>query len=130
MSRYVIPKAPGLATGAADGFGSRLAKYIPAELVAMYTISIGGLVSAKPPVSSSPWIALGVIVVFLAATFLYFVRKAPAGTVRKAHMIASPIAFVAWAYPLAAPLLGAWFIGWVAIIGQTVAALAAWLIEP
>jgi hypothetical protein len=130
MSRYVIPNAPGLAAGAEDGFGARLAKYIPAELVAMYTIAIGGLVSAKPPASVSHWIAVGLIVLFLAATFLYFVRKAPAGTVRKAHMIASPIAFVAWAYPLAAPLLGGWCIGWVAIIGQTVAALSAWLIEP
>lgn len=66
---------------------------------------------------------------FLAATIFFFVQKASAGAVRKAHLIASPIAFVAWGYPLAAPLLGPWFIGYIAIIGQALAALAAWLIE-
>ena len=130
MSRYVTQVSPGLAAGTADGFGTRLAKYIPAELVTMYMVAINSLVAAKPPATLRPWIAAGLIVLFLAATFLYFVRNAPAGPVRRAHMAASPIAFVAWAYPLAAPLLGGWFIPWVAVIGQIVAALAAWLIVP
>jgi hypothetical protein len=127
-NRYVRPVTTGLAAGSNDGFGERLAKYLPTELVSIYTIAIGGLISSNPPKSAGPWIALGMIVVFFAAT-LYFVKKAPAGSVRKAHLVASPIAFVAWAYPLASPLLGAWFIGYVAIIGQALAALAAWLIE-
>lgn len=130
MSRYVIPQNPGLLNGTGDGFGTRLAKYIPAELVAMYTLTINSLVAAKPPAAFSPWIAVGMIVLFLLATIFYFVQRAPAGPVRRAHMIASPIAFLAWAYPLAAPLLGTWFIAWVAVIGQAAAALAAWLIAP
>ena len=127
-SRYVLPQRTGLAAGSNENFSDRLAKYLPTEIVGIYTISIGGLISANPPKSAAPWIALGMIIVFFAAT-LYFVRKAPAGSVRKAHLVASPIAFVAWAYPLASPLLGVWFIGYVAILGQTLAALAAWLIE-
>ncbi len=130
MSRYVIPNTPGLASGAGDGFGARLTKYLPAELVTLYTASLGLVIAARPPVTIAPWIAVGLIALFLAATLLYFVRRAPAGRVRTAHLIASPIAFVAWAYPLAAPLLGAWFIGWVAALGQAVAALAAFLIQP
>lgn len=133
MSRFVVPKRPGLAAGAAeppDGFGGRLAKYLPAEIVTFYTIAIGGLVSAKPDASAAPWIAVGLMALFCAATFAYFGYKAPKGVVRRAHLIASPIAFLAWAYPLAAPLLGKWFIGWIAIIGQAVTALAAWLLAP
>lgn len=128
-NRYVRPVTTGLAAGSNDGFGDRLAKYLPTELVSIYTITIGALISANPPKSAGPWIALGIIAMFLAATLIFFVRKAPAGSVQNAHLLASPIAFLAWAYPLAAPLLGAWFIGYVAIIAQALAALAAWLIE-
>ena len=133
MSRFVVPRRPGLAAGAQeppDGFGARLAKYLPAEIISIYTMAIGGLVSAHPNASIAPWIAVGLMALFCIATFGYFGYKAPGGVVRKAHLVASPIAFLAWAYPLAAPLLGSWFIGWIAIIAQTIAALAAWLLEP
>jgi len=133
MSRFVVLTRTGLAAGGTeppDGFGARLTKYLPTDIVSIYTIAIGGLVSAKPDKATAPWIAVGLMVVFCAATFVYFKRKAPEGDVRRAHLVASPIAFVAWAYPLAAPLLGAWFIGWIAIIGQAIAALAAWLLGP
>ncbi len=67
---------------------------------------------------------------FLAGTFAYFWFKAPPGVVRTAHLVASPVAFVALAYPLAAPLLGGWFVGWLAIVGQAIAALLAWIVAP
>jgi hypothetical protein len=124
---------PGLAGGIAeppDGFRGRLTKYVPAEIVSIYTIAIGGLVSVKLDSAIAPWIAVGLIVVFCAGTLAYFGFMAPAGVVRSAHLVASPIAFLALAYPLAAPLFGPWFIGGVAIIGQAVAALIAWLLAP
>ena len=133
MSRFVVPKRPGLAAGTAeppDGFTARLVKYLPADIVAIYTTAVAGIVSSKPDVSVRPWIALGLIVVFVAGTFVYFLKKAPPGVVRDAHLIASPIAFLALSYPLAAPLLGDWFVGYIAIVGQAIAALVAWLLEP
>jgi hypothetical protein len=133
MSRFVVLTRTGLASGATeppDGFGARLTKYLPTDIVSIYTIAVGGLVSAKPGPAVARWLAIGLMVFLSIVTFVYFKRKAPAGDVRKAHLVASPIAFVAWAYPLAAPLLGAWFIGWIAIIGQVVAAALAWLLGP
>ena len=133
MSRFVVLTRTGLASGAEeppDGFGARLTKYLPTDIVSIYTIAIGGLVSAKPGPAIAPLIAIGLMVFFCVVTFVYFKLKAPAGDVRKAHLVASPIAFVAWAYPLAAPLLGTWFIGWIAIIGQAIAAAFAWLLGP
>jgi hypothetical protein len=114
MSRFVVLTRTGLAAGGTeppDGFGARLTKYLPTDIVSIYTITIGGLVSAKPDKAIAPWIAFGLMVVFCAATFVYFKRKAPEGDVKRAH-------------------LGAWFIGWIAIIGQAIAALAAWLLGP
>ena len=51
MSRFVVLTRTGLASGAEeppDGFGARLTKYLPTDIVSIYTIAIGGLVSAKP----------------------------------------------------------------------------------
>jgi hypothetical protein len=133
MSRFVVPKNPGLASATAeppDDFRGRLVKYLPADIVAFYTCAIGGIISSKPADAAKPWIALGLIVAFTLGTFVYFWKKAPHGVVRDAHMIASPIAFLALSYPLAAPLLGDLFIGWAAIIGEALAALVAFLLEP
>lgn len=133
MSRFVVPTRPGLAAGATeppDGFRGRLVKYVPADIIAIYTTAVGGIISSKPDASIAQWIALGLIGFFFAGTFAYFWFKSPPGVVRGAHLVASPIAFLALAYPLAAPLLGAWFVGWAAIIGQAVAAFLAWVIAP
>lgn len=133
MSRFIVPTRPGLAAGTAeppDEFRARLTKYLPAEIISIYTIAIGSLVSVKHDPVIAQWIAVGLMVLFFMATVAYFAFKAPLGTSRKAHIVASPIAFLAWAYPLAAPLLDSWFIGWVAIIAQAIAALVAWLIAP
>lgn len=90
----------------------------------------GKQLSSKPGDSIEPWITLGLIVLFVAGTFAYFWFKSPTGVVRSAHLVASPVAFLALAYPLAAPLLHGWFIGWLAIVGQAIAALLAWLVAP
>src|SRR5689334_23291745 len=107
MSRFVVPRRPGLAKGEAeppDGFSGRLVKYVPADIVAIYTSAVGGIISSRPDAGIEPWIALGLIVLFSAGTFAYFWFKSPPGVVRKAHLVASPVAFLALAYPLAAPL--------------------------
>lgn len=133
MSRFVVPRHPGLAAANAeppDGFRGRLTKYVPAEILALYTTAVGGLITAKPTAAIAPWIAVGLVVFFLLGTVVYFWRKAPPGAVRKAHLVASPFAFLATAYPVAASLFGAWFIGWIAIFVQALAALLAWLIDP
>lgn len=117
-------------SGAAGRVRGRLVKYVPADIVAIYTSAVGGIISSKPGDTIEPWIALGLIVLFVAGTFAYFWFKSPTGVVRSAHLAASPVAFLALAYPLAAPLLHGWFIGWLAIVGQAIAALLAWLVAP
>ena len=133
MSRFVVPRRPGLAEGTAepaDGFRGRLVKYVPADIIAIYTSAVGGIISAKPDAATAQWIAVGLMVFFFLGTIAYFLFKAPKGVVRNAHLVASPIAFLGLAYPIAAPLLGSWFIGYVAIIGQAIAAFLAWIVAP
>jgi hypothetical protein len=107
-----------------------LVKYVPTDIVAIYTSMVGGIISSKPEASIQPRIALGLILIFFLGTLAYFWFRSPPGVVRNAHLVASPVAFLALAYPIAAPLLGTWFVGWVAIGGQGIAALFAWLVAP
>jgi hypothetical protein len=121
----------GLAGGPApDNFPARLAKYIPAEILSIYTAAVGALASAHPGEQKAKWIALGLMLLCAVLTAAYFGRAAPAGDVTRAHVIASPIAFLALAYPVSSALLGDWFIGYIAVLGQVVAALLAWFLVP
>jgi hypothetical protein len=132
MSRFVVPTREGLAAGRtepADGFTARLTKYVPAEVVTLYTMTTAGIIALKPEPGDAKLYAFGLIVIFLVGT-IWYVMKAPSGPVRNAHVVASPIAFLALAYPIAAPLLGDSFIAPLALVGQGVAALVAWLAAP
>ena len=78
MSRFVVPQRPGLAGGEPpDGFSGRLTKYVPAEIVSIYTIATAGVISSKPDPRITGWIALGLMVVFCAGTLGYVWKKAP-----------------------------------------------------
>jgi hypothetical protein len=131
MSRFVVPSNPALASAGdrPDDFGGRLVKYLPAELLTIYTGAVSIIAAAKPPVAAAPWIAFGLIVVGLLATVFYFANRAPS-TVKSAHLIASPVAFVAWSYAVSSPLLADFYLGWVAALAQGISALIAWSLAP
>lgn len=133
MSRFVTLRRPGLAAGsteAPDTWTGRLAKYVPGDFLAAYTALIGIAVNAKPDPSLAPWIVLALIVGFVVIVDIYFYRKAPQGQVRTLHMIMSPAAFVALAYPIGAPLLGTWFFGWVSAGLPIIVAVVAAVWDP
>jgi hypothetical protein len=55
--------------------------------------------------TESPWVAFGLIILFLGITIGYIMWKSPPPS-RTAHLIVGPIAFLAWAYPISSALLG------------------------
>ena len=133
MSRFVVPSREGVVAGAGeapDDFAGRIVKYVPTEIVAIFTGIIGGLASAKMDQETALMVGLGSIVAFVIGTVAYIYFRAPVGIVRNAHLIVSPLAFLAWAYPISSSLLRDWFIGWVAIIGQGIVLLLALIIAP
>jgi hypothetical protein len=70
------------------------------------------------------------MVVFSIGTWAYMTFRAPKGEVKKAQQIVSPLAFLAWSYVIASPLLGLAFIGWIALIAQAIILLLALIIAP
>lgn len=133
MSRFVVPKSPGVVAGAptqADGALGRVVKYVPTEIVALFTMFVGGMASFKIASATSQRIGVGAVVAFLIATVVYMAIRAPTGTVKRAHLIVSPLAFLAWAYPISSALLGDWFVGYVAFLLQIFVLLLAVIIAP
>jgi hypothetical protein len=133
MSRFVVPSRPGLVAGEGeppDGLTGRIVKYVPAEILSIFAMAIGGVASYKPAPEIAWLIAAVLIVVFCIGTWAYMTFRAPEGNVRKAQQIVSPLAFLAWSYVISSPLLGSAFIGWVALIAQAIILLLALIIAP
>jgi hypothetical protein len=133
MSRFVVPSGPGLVKGEGeppDGLETRIVKYVPAEILSIFTMAIGGVASSKPPQQTAELIAIGLIVVFCIGTLAYFACVAPKGPVKQAHMVVSTFAFLAWSYPISSALLGQFFVGWAAIVLQALVLLLAAIIAP
>ena len=122
MSRWVVPKRPGLAAAAGDqpdGPLARVVKYVPAEIVTAYTLLFSALVTMNLPIGQSQRIVCGLIAVFFVVTIIY-VAKNTTGKVRLGHLVVSPVAFLAWTYPISSAVLGDLFIGWISFVAQAI----------
>lgn len=134
MSRWVVPKSSGLKAArggeAPDGPLGRIAKYIPGEIVSAFTVLFSGLAAMSLAAPTERWAAVTLVVLFLVVTIAYVARRTPVGEVRKAHLLVSPLAFLAWAYPISSSLLGDWFIGLVSFFGQAVVIALSIIVAP
>jgi len=133
MSRWVVAQSVGLKGQqgeAPDGPADRIAKYIPGEIVSAFTLLFGGLVMLNPAPPQAQWASLGLIALFLVVTIIYVATRTPQGPVRSAHLIVTPISFLAWAYPISSSLLGAWFVGLASFAGQAVAIALSLIVVP
>ena len=107
MSRWVVPERPGLKGGAIeekDGPLGRIVKYVPAEVVTAFTLLFTALVTLNLPAGQGPWVAVSLILLFFIVTIGYVATRTT-GKVRQAHLLVSPLAFLAWAYPISSGVL-------------------------
>lgn len=143
MSRWVIPgrksgeivaetRGPGGPSDKYDGDGvvTRIAKYVPAEIITAYTMLFAVLASIGVQGTTALYSAGGLILLFLGVTVLYVRKYSPADVVRKAHIVVSPVAFLVWAYPISSSLLGELFVPLVAFGGQAVVIALSFFIKP
>ena len=101
MSRLVEPRPKGskprlTASAGRDSYLERVAKYVPAEIVAAYVVIIG--FAASVPTSTQLAAMVVAFAVCLIATPLYLWRMGKGAKVKSVHLIVSTIAFVIWAY--------------------------------
>ncbi|MBU1050653.1 hypothetical protein KKG90_11595 [Candidatus Bipolaricaulota bacterium] len=138
MNRLVEPRPRGtktriLSSETGDSYLERVAKYVPAEIVAAYLAIIGFAVS----VPSGKLIAMILaFAVCLIATPLYLWRMGKGSKVKAVHLIISSIAFVVWAFAVGgaggifgADALNIYEPSWASIV-LVIFTLASGLIEP
>lgn len=133
MSRWVVPKTTGLKAAEgepADGPTARVAKYVPAEVVSVFTLLVAGCAAMKLPDQQPRQVAAFLIVLFFLATIGYIWNRTPRGAVRIAHLIVSPLSFLAWAYPISSMLLGDWFVAVISFLAQAVVLALSLAIQP
>jgi hypothetical protein len=95
--------------GGEDDVIKRIVLYVPTEIVAVFTMLLTAAVGLKVEDAQRPLVGLGLILFFFIITIAYIIRSAPAGSVRNSHLLVSPLAFLAWAYPISSSILGGWF---------------------
>ena len=100
MNRLVEPRPKGsktriLGSETGDSYLERVAKYVPAEIVAAYLAIIGFAVNVPSGKLTAMILAFAVC---LVATPLYLWRMGKESKVKTVHLIISSIAFVDWAF--------------------------------
>jgi hypothetical protein len=103
---------------------------VPAEVVSAFTLLFSVLVTMNLPTQQQLPVTVGLIALFLIVTIIYIAVKVPKGPVRTAHLIVSPIAFLAWAYPISSALLGSAFVGWVSFGAQALVIALSVFVAP
>lgn len=106
LSRLVeaVPRNPDQAqsAGSHDDYLARVAKYVPAEIVAFYLAGQSLIELATEPDEDRRRIAFAVLAaVLLICTPLYLRRAAEPGQPRRKHVIIGTLGFLVWVYALA-----------------------------
>jgi hypothetical protein len=94
-----------------DDYSSRLIKYIPAEVVAVYLTVQSAILAAVPSAESGtqtttvdqPALFWGVFVILLVLTPLYLLRTQ--GVTKKVQLIISTLSFAVWVFTIGGPFL-------------------------
>jgi hypothetical protein len=134
MSRLVEP-APAATVaqggGGGDDYLTRVAKYVPAEVVAAYLAgqSILAETALQPDVKKLVYVAFfGVLFI---CTPIYLSKKAQAGQPKRKHVVVGTVAFVFWVYALGSlPQLLGFYSGTVGGLLLIVFSLAGGLVVP
>jgi hypothetical protein len=137
VSRFVLaaPVNPALASssGDKDDYLTRIAKYVPTEIVAAYVFLNGLLISASAAqLPGERWLwYLAAFVLCWVLTPLYLLRRAaPVAQPRRMQVVLSTVAFPIWAYAVGGGLFVTVASGVVASVLLVVFSLVSGLFEP
>ncbi|MCA9803864.1 MAG: hypothetical protein KC777_17960 [Cyanobacteria bacterium HKST-UBA02] len=120
MSRFVVLRRTGLAAASEtpDNWHQRLAKFVPGDILILFTTGVTSLVSVKIDPQFAPMVAAGMMLLVAFGVAWNMAQQAPEGKVRLLQTVMSPLAFLALAYPIASPLLGSYFVAWIGVLAQ------------
>lgn len=104
------PAAPGPSLPSSDDYRSRLVKYIPTEIIALY-LTLAGVLATVPEDQKPPWIVWAVFFILLLLTPLYLSKME--GVKKQQQLIISTACFFVWVFGLGGPFLETqWYHPW------------------
>jgi hypothetical protein len=134
MGRLVRPVPRVQMTGGppeGDNYLSRVAKYVPGEIVATYLSLIGFMKNVDPKDDAKlPTLWVMLVVCFLLAP-VYFWKMTEKGQPKLRHILVSSGAFLVWAYALGGVFESMeWHKPWLASVVLALYTLLAGLVPP
>jgi hypothetical protein len=130
-NRFVIPARPALAAAGAAPSGTidRIVKYVPAEIVSIYTLIVQTAATIKADAAQLRSVVIWLFIIFFVGTAVYEWRFAPRD-VRVVHAIVSPLAFAAWAYAISGSLVPDLFVPVYSLAATAVVLLLSVIVVP
>jgi hypothetical protein len=123
-------KAEGEGSGKKDGAIDRIAKYVPAEVLAAFTALYSALIAMALSDGEKLIGAAILIAVFFAVTIAYVIKNTPGSASKKAHLAVTPLAFLAWAYAISSAVLGDYYLPLLAFAAQVVVIALSIIVQP
>lgn len=118
----------------ANEYGERVAKYIPAEVLAAYVAILNLLATMTDPAEATQrrWACAGAFVLGVAGTWLWLRRFPAQAEDLNRHIAVAVVAFIVWAYAFPLGLFAelGWYQPAFAGIALIVFSLASGLIKP
>ncbi len=111
-----------------DGFFSKLAKYIPAEITAAFLAVDYLLTNANPPISGNWYWGVFAILIALTPIYLWVVSILEESKLDRLQLVFATVAFIIWAFALGGSFFAA--IPWYNKALAQVAVVLATLIIP
>jgi len=121
----------GATVPTADGYLSRLAKYIPAEIVGLY-LFVTGVIPPTGGRSSvvAQWVLFGVCCV-LTFVYMWHVTRKEGGKPLWWQVILATVAFPIWVFAIGGPFRTfAWYQSWIASTVLAVATVVFGMVRP
>lgn len=115
-----------------EDYLGRLAKYIPAEIVALY-LATSGMVPPRPdhkPRYLALWIIFGLSWIFAPLYFIFATTESRKGPLWPQVLLAS-LAFPVWVFAIGGPFQYlSWYEGWIASVTLAFVTVAFGLYQP
>lgn len=123
-------ESDGKAKGKKDNAIDRIAKYVPAEILAGFTALYSALIAMALSDTEKLIGAAILIALFFVVTIFYVIKYTPDSASKKAHLAVTPLAFLAWSYAISSAVLGDYYLPLFAFIAQAVVIALSIIVKP
>lgn len=130
IGRDFSAKSEGTRASKKDSAIDRIAKYVPAEILAAFTALYSALIAMALSEGEKLIGAAILIAIFFITTVVYVMKFTPDDASKKAHLAVTPLAFLSWSYAISSAVLGDYYLPLFAFLAQVVVIALSIIVRP